>query len=194
MLRAVAPPPPDLPAAPSLALILAPAPAPFLDPDFCAVRTPAPALGRGQDSPQAPSPCSSYVYAGLEAGAECYCGNRLPAMSVGPEECNHECKGEKGSACGGAGRLSVYRVEELQPASRKRECPSLTGALSVPCSLTAHCPQSLVQTTWDRTCALPPLLPSLDRLVAGRVVSVCQKFLEFMTEAHLSLSPAGERS
>lgn len=64
----------------------------------------------------------SYVYAGLEAGAECYCGNRLPLTSVGPEACNHECKGEKGSVCGGVGRLSVYRVEELQPGSRKREC------------------------------------------------------------------------
>ncbi|XP_049491330.1 WSC domain-containing protein 1 [Panthera uncia] len=64
----------------------------------------------------------SYVYAGLEAGAECYCGNRLPVTSVGPEACNHECKGEKGSACGGVGRLSVYRVQELQPGSRKREC------------------------------------------------------------------------
>lgn len=68
----------------------------------------------------------SYLYAGLEAGAECYCGNRLPVVSVGPEECNHECKGEKSSVCGGVGRLSVYRVEELQPSSRKllpRESP-----------------------------------------------------------------------
>ena len=68
------------------------------------------------------SPCRSYAYAGLEAGAECYCGNRLPVTSVGPEACNHECKGEKGSVCGGVGRLSVYRVAELQPGSRKREC------------------------------------------------------------------------
>ncbi|XP_030874906.1 WSC domain-containing protein 1-like, partial [Leptonychotes weddellii] len=69
----------------------------------------------------------SYVYAGLEAGAECYCGNRLPVRSVRPEACNHECKGEKGSVCGGVGRLSVYRVEDLQLGSRKRECvlPSL---------------------------------------------------------------------
>uniref|UniRef100_A0A2K5JQX9 WSC domain-containing protein n=1 Tax=Colobus angolensis palliatus TaxID=336983 RepID=A0A2K5JQX9_COLAP len=63
----------------------------------------------------------SYVYAGLEAGAECYCGNRLPATSVGLEECSHECKGEKGSVCGAVDRLSVYRVDELQPGSRKRE-------------------------------------------------------------------------
>lgn len=55
-------------------------------------------------------------------------------LSVGPQECNHECKGEKGFVCGGVGRLSVYRVEELQPSSRKSKCPSLTGN-SAPYSL-----------------------------------------------------------
>ncbi|XP_070082591.1 sialate:O-sulfotransferase 1 isoform X1 [Equus caballus] len=87
----------------------------------------------------------SYVYAGLEAGAECYCGNRLPAMSVGPEECNHECKGEKGSACGGAGRLSVYRVEELQPASRKRRTVTYRGCFKLPENVTHAFPNSLTQ-------------------------------------------------
>lgn len=38
------------------------------------------------------------------------------------EACNHECKGKKGSLCGGVGQLSVYDVEELPPGSRKREC------------------------------------------------------------------------
>uniref|UniRef100_F7CPQ7 WSC domain containing 1 n=1 Tax=Equus caballus TaxID=9796 RepID=F7CPQ7_HORSE len=87
----------------------------------------------------------SYVYAGLEAGAECYCGNRLPAMSVGPEECNHECKGEKGSACGGAGRLSVYRVEELQPASRKWRTVTYRGCFKLPENVTHAFPDSLTQ-------------------------------------------------
>ena len=83
-------------------------------------------------------PRRSYVYAGLEAGAECYCGNRLPVLSVGLEECKHECKGEKGSVCGGVGRIAVYRVEELQPSSRKRECAGppphlcLSPALQLP--------------------------------------------------------------
>ncbi|EPY86725.1 WSC domain-containing protein 1 [Camelus ferus] len=87
----------------------------------------------------------SYVYAGLEAGAECYCGNRLPAVSVGPEECNHECKGEKRSVCGGAGRLSVYRVEELQPSSRKRRTVTYRGCFRLPENVTHAFPDSLVQ-------------------------------------------------
>ncbi|XP_065765475.1 sialate:O-sulfotransferase 1 isoform X1 [Muntiacus reevesi] len=87
----------------------------------------------------------SYIYAGLEAGAECYCGNRLPAMSVGPEECNHECKGEKSSVCGGVGRLSVYRVEELQPSSRKRRTVTYRGCFRLPENITHAFPNSLVQ-------------------------------------------------
>ncbi|XP_045343278.1 WSC domain-containing protein 1 isoform X3 [Leopardus geoffroyi] len=89
----------------------------------------------------------SYVYAGLEAGAECYCGNRLPVTSVGPEACNHECKGEKGSTCGGVGRLSVYRVQELQPGSRKREWRTVTyrGCFRLPENGTHTFPDSLLQ-------------------------------------------------
>ncbi|GAB5580389.1 WSC domain-containing protein 1 isoform X1 [Prionailurus iriomotensis] len=87
----------------------------------------------------------SYVYAGLEAGAECYCGNRLPVTSVGPEACNHECKGEKGSACGGVGRLSVYRVQELQPGSRKRRTVTYRGCFRLPENGTHAFPDSLLQ-------------------------------------------------
>lgn len=81
----------------------------------------------------------------MEAGAECYCGNRLPVMSVGLEECNHECKGEKGSVCGGVGRLSVYRVEELQLGSRKRRTVMYRGCFKLPENITYAFPDSLVQ-------------------------------------------------
>ncbi|KAM9209439.1 sialate:O-sulfotransferase 1 [Dugong dugon] len=96
----------------------------------------------------------SYVYAGLEAGAECYCGNRLPALSVGLAECNRECKGEKGSVCGGVSRLSVYRVEELQPGSRKRRTVTYRGCFRLPENVTHAFPASLIQAnvTVD-TCA-----------------------------------------
>jgi len=38
------------------------------------------------------------------------------------EECNLDCKGEKGSICGGVSRLSVYKVEEVLPGQRRCEC------------------------------------------------------------------------
>lgn len=79
--------------------------------------------GRGaRASPPGFVPCRAYTYAGLAYGAECYCGNRLPGTAAKPEECNSECKGEKGSLCGGLDRLSVYRVEELRAGARRRKC------------------------------------------------------------------------
>uniref|UniRef100_A0A8C6QKR7 WSC domain containing 1 n=1 Tax=Nannospalax galili TaxID=1026970 RepID=A0A8C6QKR7_NANGA len=87
----------------------------------------------------------SYVYAGLEAGAECYCGNRLPAIRVSLKECNQECKGEKGTMCGAMGRLSVYGVELLQPGSRNRE------SFHIPCAHSPY-PRPLHHTMWTRTC------------------------------------------
>nr|XP_015222815.1 PREDICTED: WSC domain-containing protein 1 [Lepisosteus oculatus] len=64
-------------------------------------------------------PRSGYLFAGLEYGAECYCGNRITSPSTRDEECNLDCKGEKGSVCGGVGRLSVYKVEDLHPGAKK---------------------------------------------------------------------------
>ncbi|XP_056663894.1 sialate:O-sulfotransferase 1 isoform X1 [Monodelphis domestica] len=62
----------------------------------------------------------SYVFAGLQDGTECYCGNRLPKRSSGAQECNRECRGEKGSVCGAPGRLSVYHVGGLLLGSSRR--------------------------------------------------------------------------
>ncbi|XP_053426190.1 WSC domain-containing protein 1 [Nycticebus coucang] len=87
----------------------------------------------------------SYVYAGLEAGAECYCGNRLPAVSVRLKECNHQCKGEKGSVCGAVNRLSVYRVDEMQLGSRKRRTATYRGCFRLPENITHAFPDSLTQ-------------------------------------------------
>ncbi|KAE8635322.1 hypothetical protein XENTR_v10002581 [Xenopus tropicalis] len=60
-----------------------------------------------------------YMYAGLEFGAECYCGHRIKALNVSESECNMECKGEKGNFCGGVNRLSIYRLELNQESARR---------------------------------------------------------------------------
>uniref|UniRef100_A0A8C9F695 WSC domain-containing protein n=1 Tax=Pavo cristatus TaxID=9049 RepID=A0A8C9F695_PAVCR len=87
----------------------------------------------------------AYAYAGLAYGAECYCGNKLPATASRPEECNSECKGEKGSVCGGVNRLSVYRVEELQAAAPRRRNVIYRGCFRAPENLTDTFPASLIQ-------------------------------------------------
>ncbi|KAG9341401.1 hypothetical protein JZ751_019209 [Albula glossodonta] len=40
---------------------------------------------------------AGYQFAGLEYGAECYCGNRISSSRTREEDCNLDCKGEKGS-------------------------------------------------------------------------------------------------
>ncbi|XP_055743069.1 WSC domain-containing protein 2 isoform X2 [Salvelinus fontinalis] len=60
-----------------------------------------------------------YLYSGLEFGAECYCGHKIQAPNASESECNMECKGEKGNLCGGANRLSIYRLELSQESARR---------------------------------------------------------------------------
>lgn len=68
-----------------------------------------------------PSILRGYLYAGLEFGAECYCGHRIQAANMSDDECNMPCKGEKGKLCGGANRLSIYRLELSQESARRCE-------------------------------------------------------------------------
>ncbi|KAJ0165994.1 WSC domain-containing protein [Colletotrichum tanaceti] len=53
----------------------------------------------------------NYLYAGLEYGSECYCGNTIdngngPAASG----CDMSCAGNRADTCGGAGRINVYQA------------------------------------------------------------------------------------
>lgn len=64
-----------------------------------------------------------YLYAGLEFGAECYCGHKIQASNVSESDCNMECKGEKTNLCGGPNRLSIYRLELSQESARRCEDP-----------------------------------------------------------------------
>lgn len=77
---------------------------------------------------------SGYQFAGLEYGAECHCGNRISSPRAPEEDCSLVCRGERGSPCGGVGRLSIYKVEEQLPGHRKCESTSLredTGPFAI---------------------------------------------------------------
>ncbi|NXU33499.1 WSCD1 protein, partial [Drymodes brunneopygia] len=87
----------------------------------------------------------AYSYAGLAYGAECYCGNTLPAAAAKAEECNSECRGQKGSVCGGINRLSVYGLEGLRAGARRRRNVIYRGCFRAPENLTDTFPASLIQ-------------------------------------------------
>ena len=60
----------------------------------------------------------NYVYAGLQAADWCHCGNSFGKHgSVASGECNSECKGNKGTMCGGPWRNRIYHVGELTGSS-----------------------------------------------------------------------------
>lgn len=71
------------------------------------------------------------MYAGLEFGAECYCGHKVQAPNASESECNMECKGEKSNLCGGANRLSIYRLELSQESARRCECHAHSHKLHI---------------------------------------------------------------
>ncbi|NXH58253.1 WSCD1 protein, partial [Rhabdornis inornatus] len=85
----------------------------------------------------------AYSYAGLAHGAECFCGNSLPAAAAPGRECSSECRGQRGSVCGGRDRLSVYSVQ-LRPATRPRRNVIYRGCFRAPENLTDTFPASLI--------------------------------------------------
>lgn len=85
-----------------------------------------------------------YMYAGLEFGAECYCGHKIQGANASEGECNMECKGEKSSLCGGANRLSIYRLELSQESARRYGSAIFKGCFHRPDNVTLALPFSAV--------------------------------------------------
>ncbi|XP_034324268.2 uncharacterized protein [Magallana gigas] len=53
-------------------------------------------------------------YYGLEAGDECFCGNKL-GKKKSDSECKTPCTGDKEQVCGGSWRLAVYKNTKFVP-------------------------------------------------------------------------------
>ncbi|NXL67924.1 WSCD2 protein, partial [Chordeiles acutipennis] len=83
-----------------------------------------------------------YLYAGLEFGAECYCGHKVQAANASESECNMECKGERSNICGGANRLSIYRLELAQESARRYGSAIFRGCFRQPDNVSIALPVS----------------------------------------------------
>uniref|UniRef100_A0A8B9VIC3 WSC domain containing 2 n=1 Tax=Anas zonorhyncha TaxID=75864 RepID=A0A8B9VIC3_9AVES len=83
-----------------------------------------------------------YLYAGLEFGAECYCGHKVQAPNASEPECNMPCKGERASTCGGANRLSIYRLELAQESARRHGSAVFRGCFRRPDNVSIALPTS----------------------------------------------------
>ncbi|NWS51343.1 WSCD2 protein, partial [Chunga burmeisteri] len=83
-----------------------------------------------------------YLYAGLEFGAECYCGHKIQASNASESECNMECKGERSNTCGGVNRLSIYRLELAQESARRYGSAIFRGCFHRPDNISIALPVS----------------------------------------------------
>ncbi|KAM9259610.1 sialate:O-sulfotransferase 2 [Cariama cristata] len=83
-----------------------------------------------------------YLYAGLEFGAECYCGHKIQASNASESECNMECKGERSNTCGGVNRLSIYRLELAQESARRYGSAIFRGCFRRPDNISIALPVS----------------------------------------------------
>ncbi|KAF4569998.1 hypothetical protein EYR40_008982 [Pleurotus pulmonarius] len=95
--------------------------------------------------------CSEFEYAGLEYGAECFCGNTLGGASAA-EGCTMPCAGAPTAMCGGPDRMNLYQVIHTLPAGWSEAgcytdsvaARSLTGANTAGADMThmkcaSHC-------------------------------------------------------
>ena len=54
----------------------------------------------------------SYLYFGLQARSQCFCGNTLAHQEKKDEsECNRPCTGDNSKICGGPWRNSLYKIQ-----------------------------------------------------------------------------------
>ncbi|NXM73614.1 WSCD2 protein, partial [Serilophus lunatus] len=83
-----------------------------------------------------------YLYAGLEFGAECYCGHKIQASNASESECNMACKGERSNTCGGINRLSIYRLELAQESARRYGSAIFRGCFRRPDNVSIALPAS----------------------------------------------------
>ncbi|NXS98023.1 WSCD2 protein, partial [Jacana jacana] len=85
-----------------------------------------------------------YLYAGLEFGAECYCGHKIQASNASESECNMACKGERSNICGGVNRLSIYRLELAQESARRYGSAIFRGCFRRPDNISIALPISQI--------------------------------------------------
>src|SRR5581483_7653044 len=54
----------------------------------------------------------NFKYAGLEAGAQCFCGNDFDGLGsrIGLDHCSSSCFGNNSQICGGSWALSIHNV------------------------------------------------------------------------------------
>ncbi|KAL7410783.1 glycosyl hydrolase family 71-domain-containing protein [Mrakia frigida] len=75
-----------------------------------------------------------FSYAGVEYGAQCFCGNTLTASTAPSTDCNVACRGDAKQICGGAYRLNIYQ-KIASTTTTTTSAPAATATSSLYTSL-----------------------------------------------------------
>ncbi|PMD28773.1 WSC-domain-containing protein [Hyaloscypha variabilis F] len=93
--------------------------------------------------------CAGSVYFGTEYFYQCYCGDTISNLALpAPEsDCNAPCVGNTNETCGGADRLSLYRLKSNSSAASSSSSSSLSSTSSSFPSSSSSTSSSLSTTT-----------------------------------------------
>lgn len=130
-----------------------------------------------------------YLYAGLEYGAECWCGDALSSASLSAPDadCGMTCSGNSTEYCGGGSRLNVYKYG----ASFNGTNPDNSTTTATPTSVSTVSSSAITTTTATATEPAQPTIKSRvgewvfeacwDELADGRVLSARTEATDDMT-------------
>lgn len=89
-------------------------------------------LTNGQCIQDCFSHTKNFKYAGTQYHRECWCGNTLPALKVGDEDCNFDCTGNGTQICGGNGYFGGGSYISLFGDSERVNGTVPTGTPTIP--------------------------------------------------------------
>ncbi|EPE28663.1 Quinoprotein alcohol dehydrogenase-like protein [Glarea lozoyensis ATCC 20868] len=77
--------------------------------------------------------CSNYLYAGVEYGRECWCGNKLntgtTSQNLTDSQCNFLCPGNSTEYCGAGSKMSLFWYDRQKAISNNQPLNAASAAL-----------------------------------------------------------------
>ena len=103
-------------------------------------------VGTAQQSCDSPSMLTDYLYAGVQFGSHCFCGNSYGKYGQLPESrCNVTCPGDHSQICGGPGANSVYGLRRNSVYRKSKLVCSVINDMDLSCE---HHENTPIQIYW----------------------------------------------
>ena len=99
-----------------------------------------------------------FLFAGVESGNECHCGNDVPMITAPSRECYLQCAGDQTQKCGGHWRVNVYSIAPTTTTSiTETTAITTTPSTAKPSTTkTVLTTRSVATTTQTKNTITPP--------------------------------------